>query len=288
MLFAGFSEGLGSQRAIARKCSDSLSVQEFLGVASSKAAPGHSSMTYIRRRVPTEVYELGFQMVLDIARQKGMLPGKNLTVESTTLEANTAMKSMVDGVSQTTWQQYLMRLAKAAGIENPTADDLRRTDRNHKGKKVSNGTWKSPSDPDSRIARMKDGTTHFAYKAGHAVDVQSGLIVPAQVYQANDPDTDAVVVIATTARENLKTVNSKHTGEDVLGDKGYHRAKTIDLLESEPEMRTCIPEPRTAHKRVCTNKRPELKKSRARTPRGCFGNASPCDNGARGRSASFS
>lgn len=224
-----------------------------------EAAPDHSSMTYIGRRLPIEVYEQGLQMVLDIAREKGVLRGKTLAVDSTTLEANAAMKSMVHRVSQKTWQQYLMKLAKEAGIENPTAEDLRRMDRNRKGKKVSNDDWESPSDPDSRIARMKEGTTHFAYKAEHAVDVESDVIVAAQVYHANDPDTDTVLVTATAARENLEAVNSRHTGKEILGDKGYHKGETIDLLASELEMRTYIPEPRMAHERVWTNKPPEFK-----------------------------
>jgi hypothetical protein len=261
MLFIGFFEGLGSQRAIAWKCADSLSAREFLGLATSKGAPDHSSMTYIRRRLPIEVYEQGFQMVLDVAREKGVLRGKTLAVDSTMLEANAAMKSMVHRVSQKTWRQYLMQLAKEAGIENPTDDDLRRMDRNRKGKKVSNEDWESPSDPDSRIARMKDGTTHFAYKAEHAVDVESDVIVAAQIYHGNDSDVETVLLTATAAQENLEAVKSEHSAEEILGDKGYHKAETIDLLESELEMRTYIPEPKMAHRRVWTDKPAELKQA---------------------------
>lgn len=254
MLFVGFFEGLGSQRSIAWKCSDSLSVREFLGLATSQGSPDHSSMTYIRKRLPAEVFEQGFEMVLEIARNKGVLRGKTLAVDSTMLEANAAMKSMVHKVSQKNWRQYLLKLAKEAGIENPTDDDLRRMDRNRKGKKVSNEDWESPSDPDSRIARMKDGTTHFAYKAEHAVDVQSDLIVAAEIHHANDPDTDTVLVTVTAARENLEAVGSERTGEEILGDKGYHKAETIDLLESVLGVRTYIPEPKMAHGRVWTDK----------------------------------
>jgi transposase len=257
MLFVGFFEGLGSQRAIAWKCADSLSVRDFLGVSAGAAAPDHSSLTYIRRRLPFEVYWQGFQMVLDIARQKGVLTGKTLAVDSTMLEANAAMRSMVHRVSQKTWRQYLRMLAKEAGIEAPTDDDLRRLDRKRKGKKVSNADWQSPTDPDSRIARMKDGTTHFAYKAEHAVDVDSDLIVAAEIHAADDPDTDTVLMTATAARENLEAVDSPHTGEELLGDKGYHKAETLDLLEHELGMRPYIPEPKLAHHRVWTDKPPE-------------------------------
>lgn len=261
MLFVGFFEGLGSQRAIAWRCADSLSLREFLGIPIGKDTPDHSSMTYIRRRLPVEVFVQGFQLVLDMAREKGLLKGKTLAVDSTMLEANAAMRSMVHRVSQKTWRQYLQQLAKEAGIENPTDDDLRRLDRKRKGKKVSNAEWESPTDPDSRIARMKDGTTHFAYKAEHAVDVESDLIVAAEIHHANDPDTDTVLVTTTAARENLEAVGSERTGEELLGDKGYHKAESIDLLESELGMRTYIPEPKMAHERVWTDKPPEHKEA---------------------------
>lgn len=259
MLFLGFFEGLGSQRAIAWRCADSLSIRDFLGVPIGKDTPDHSTMTYVRRRLPFEVFVQGFQLVLDIARAKGLLKGKTLAVDSTMLEANAAMRSMVHRVSQKTWRQYLQTLAKEAGIDQPTDDDLRRIDRKRKGKKVSNTDWESPSDPDSRIARMKDGTTHFAYKAEHAVDVESDLIVAASVHQADDPDTATVLATATAARENLEAVQSAHTGEELLGDKGYHKAETLDLLGSVLGMRPYIAEPKLAHHRVWTDKPPEYR-----------------------------
>src|SRR5690606_11392830 len=129
----GFFEGLGAQRAIAWRCADSLSVRDFLGLPLGQAAPDHSSLTYIRRRLPLEVYVQGFQLVLEIAQQKGLLKGKTLAVDSTMLEANAAMRSMVHRVSQKTWRQYLETLAKEAGIEEPTLEDLRRLDRKRKG-----------------------------------------------------------------------------------------------------------------------------------------------------------
>lgn len=254
MLFVGFFEGLVSQRAIAWKCADSLSVREFLGVPISEDSPDHSSMTRIRQRLPLEVHVQGFLMVLEMAREKGILRGKTLAVDSTMLEANAAMKSMVHRVSEKNWRKYLKQLAKEAGIKNPSDDDLRRLDRNREGKKVSNEDWKSPTDPDSRIARMKDGTTRFAYKAEHAVDVDSGLIVAAEILHANDPDTDTILVTATAAQENLEAVGSEHTGEEMLGDKGYHKAETLHLLTDVLGIRTYVPEPKARHHRVWSDK----------------------------------
>jgi hypothetical protein len=261
MLFVGFFEGIGAQRGIAWKCSDSLSVREFLGLPISEDCPDHSSMTRIRQRLPLDVYIQGFRMVLEIARQKKILRGKTLAVDSTTLEANAAMKSMVHRVSEKTWLQYLKQLAKEAGVENPTDDDLRRMDKGRKDKKVSNKEWKSPSDPDSRIARMKDGTTHFAYKAEHAVDVHSDLIVAAEIHDADDSDHDTVLFTATVAKENLEAAGSKYTGEEMLGDKGYHKTEIIDLLENALGIRTYISEPKLRHNRVWTDKPPEWKEA---------------------------
>ena len=257
MLFVGFFEGLDSQRAIAWRCADSLSVRDFLGLPLGKAAPDHSSLTYIRRRLPLEVYEQGFQLVLEIARARGILKGKTLAVDSTMLEANAAMRSMVHRVSQKTWRQYLETLAKEAGLEEPTLEDLRRLDRKRKGKKVTNAEWQSATDPDSRIARMKDGTTHFAYKAEHAVDVESDLIVAAEIHPADEGDPATVLVTATAAREHLEAVHSPHTGEEILADKGYHKAETLDLLAHGLGMRPYIPEPKRAHDRVWADKPPE-------------------------------
>jgi transposase len=190
-----------------------------------------------------------------------VLKGKTLAVDSTTLEANAAMRSMVHRVSQKSWRAYLTQLATEAGIENPTGEDLRRMDRKRKGKKVSNTDWESPSDPDSRIARMKDGRTHFAYKAEHPVDVESDLIVAAEIDHASDPDTDTVLVTTRVARETLEAVDNERTGEELLGDKGYHKAETIDPIERELGMRTYIPEPKLAHQRVWIDKPPEHKEA---------------------------
>lgn len=242
MLIVGYFEGLGAQRAIAWKCADSLSIRSFLGLALSEAAPEHSSLTRIRKRLPLAVHVQAFTIILELARHKGLLRGKTLAVDATTLEANAAMKSMVHRVSGEDWKAYLRRLAKAEGIEDPSDEELRRFDRRRKGKKVSNAEWQSATDADARIAKMKDGRTHFAYKAEHAVDVESGVIVAAQMYTADDPDGDTVLVTVEAAREQLVAVESPKQVEEVLGDKGYHKAESLAGLHEVHEVRTYIPE----------------------------------------------
>jgi transposase len=242
MLFVGYFEGLDAQRAIAWKCADSLSVRTFLGLDVTAAAPDHSSLTRIRQRLPLEVHLQAFQWVLDVAQRKGLLRGKVLAIDATTLEANAAMKSMVRRVSGEKWAAYLRRLAKAEGLENPTDEELRRFDRKRKNKKVSNAEWMSPVDPDSRIMKMKDGRTHFSYKAEHAIDVESDLVVAAEIYAGDTADGDSMLMTVQSAQDNLTAIGSEQAVEDVLGDKGYHRIESLAVLGEVHGVRTYIPE----------------------------------------------
>lgn len=272
MLFIGYFEGLSAQRAIAWKCADSLSIRAFLGMELAEAAADHSSLTRIRQRLPLEVHLRAFTLVLELARQKGMLRGKTLAVDATTLEANAAMKSMVHRVSGEDWKAYLRRLAKADGIEDPTDEELRRFDRRRKGKKVSNEEWQSPSDADARIMKMKDGRTHFAYKAEHAVDVESGLIVSAEIYQADEADGDTVLMTVESAREQLDAVDSPHTVEEVLGDKGYNQAESLAVQREVFGVRTYIPEQTRGRHRVWIDKPPGQQEAVYANRRRCASN----------------
>jgi hypothetical protein len=152
------------------------------------------------------------------------------------------MKSMVRRVSGEQWAAYLRRLAKAEGLENPTDEDLRRFDRKRKDKKVSNAEWASPVDPDSRIMKMKDGRTHFSYKAEHAVDVETDLVVAAEIYAGDTADGDSVLMTVQSAQDNLTAIGSEQPVQDVLGDKGYHRIESIAVLGEVHGVRTYIPE----------------------------------------------
>ncbi len=242
MLFVGYFEGLSAQRAIAWKCADSLSVRTFLGLEPTMAAPDHSSLTRIRQRLPLEVHVQAFQWVLEVAQAKGVLHGKVLAIDATTLEANAAMKSMVRRVSGEKWMKYLRRLAQAEGMEHPTDEDLRRFDRKRKGKKVSNAEWASPIDPDARIMKMKDGRTHFTYKAEHAVDLDSDLAVTAEIYPGDTADGDSLLMSTAAAQETLAALGSEEQVEAVVGDKGYHKIESLAVLREVHGVRTYIPE----------------------------------------------
>jgi transposase len=162
-----------------------------------------------------------------VAQAKGVLHGKVLAIDATTLEANAAMKSMVRRVSGEKWMKYLRRLAQAEGMENPTDEDLRRFDRKRKNKKVGNAEWVSPIDPDSRIAKLKDGRTHFSYKAEHAVDMASDLAVVAAIYPGDTADGDSLLMTVQTAQDTLAAIGSEETVADVVGDKGYQRIESL-------------------------------------------------------------
>ena len=241
MLLVGYFEGISSQRGIAWRCSDSLALREFLRLRARQQTPDHSTLTVIRKRLPVEVHDQVFAKVLSIAREKGLLKGGTVAVDSTTLEANAAMKSIVRKDSGEDWKEYVTHLAQEAGIENPTQEQLRRFDKKRQGKKASNDDWHSPSDPDARIAKMKNGDTHMAYKAEHAVDLETEMILAAPIYPADQGDPDTLAETLIEAQQNLQEAGSEQLIEEAVADKGYHKAETLAAC-AEAEIRTYIPE----------------------------------------------
>jgi transposase len=242
MLLVGYFEGLDSQRGIAWRCADSLSLRAFLGVPLSEATPDHSSLTKVRQRLPLAVHEEVFVFVLRLAQDKKLLRGKTVAVDTTTLEANAALRSITRKDTGEGYQEYLKRLLAEQGVEGPTAEDIRRFDRKRK-RKGSNEEWQSPADPDSRIAKLKDGTTHLAYKAEHAVDLDSGFVLAAAVHTADQGDADTLLDSVLQAQVNLVKAGSEQEVEEAVADKGYHKAQTLADCE-QCQTRTYIPEPK--------------------------------------------
>jgi transposase len=242
MLFVGYFEGLDSQRGIAWRCADSFSLRAFLAIPFNEASPDHSSLTKIRQRLPEVVHEQVFARVLRLAHGKNLLKGKTVGVDSTTLEANAAMRAIVRKDTGEDYKTYLKRLATEAGIENPTDEELRRFDRK-RPKKGSNKEWESATDADSRIARMKDGRTHLAYKAEHAVDLDSGLVLAAAIHPADQGDQATLVDSLLRTQVNLVRADLEVEVEEAVADKGYHKSETLAEC-AEWGVRTYIPEPR--------------------------------------------
>ena len=232
-LLVGFFEGIGSQRGIAWRCSDSLSLRDFLGLSLSESSPDHSSLTRVRDRLPLEVHMSAFLFVLELAGLKQLLKGQHVAVDATNLEANAAMKSIVRRDTGDDWKAYLTKLiGQEEGNEDPTDEELRRFDKRRKNKKVPNSDWESPHDGDSRIARMKDGRTHLAYKAEHVVDVDSDLIIAAEIYHADQGDTSTIEDSIHQAETNLRSsLGDPETSEThikkVAADKGYHSSEML-------------------------------------------------------------
>jgi len=233
MLLVGYFEGIGSQRGIAWRCHDSLSLREFLGVPLTDDAPDHSSLTRVRDRLPLEVHAAAFKFVLQLANEKGLLKGKTVGIDSTTLEANAAMKSIVRRDMGEDWKEYVAGLMREEGViaanEEPTDEEIRRFDKKRKHKKVSNEDWESKTDPDARIAKLKDGRTHLAYKAEHVVDLSSELIVAAEVYHADQSDSYTLVDSVMEAQGHLREATGETPIAEVAADKGYHAAEPLEL-----------------------------------------------------------
>jgi transposase len=266
MLFVGYMEGIDSQRGIAWRCADSLSLKKFLGYAMQEETPDHSSMTRIRWRLPKEVFDEVFRLVLRIVDENGLLDAKTVGVDSTTLEANAAMKSIVRKDTGENWDAYLKRLAVEDGVEIKSKADLIRydKDRNDQGKKkVSNEVWESPADPDARIAKMKDGTTHLAYKAEHVVDLKTGVILAAEIYHADQGDTATLINSLTVAQENLDQADIVRDIEKVAADKGYHKAELFAECEQLGTFGTLtyIPEKASRYQHTWEDKPPEQERA---------------------------
>jgi transposase len=256
MLLVGYFEGIDSQRGIAWRCADSLGLRRFPGLSLEEASPDHSTLANTRKRLPAEVFEEVFQFVLSIAALKGLLAGKTVGVDSTTLEANAAMRSIVRKDTGEDWRAYVVRLMREEGLveadREPTDEEVRRYDRGRKDKRVSNDEWRSSTDPASRIAKMKDGRTHLAYKAGHVVDLGNELVLAAEIYPADRGDTDTLLDSVMQATLNVDAANARvglggERIEEVAADKGYHAAATLELADAL-SLRTYIPEPKRQHR----------------------------------------
>src|SRR3954467_7405766 len=230
MLFVGQFEGLDSEREIAWRCADSLSLHRFLRLSDGETVPDHSTLSVTR--LPLEIHHAVFGLLLEIANKHDLVRAKRIGVDASTQDA--ALRRLVRRDTGEDYQEMLRRLAKESGIETPSAEDLVRFDRTRKGKTLSNADWASPTDPEARIARMKDGTTHLAYKPEHAVDLDTGVIVAARIHPADQGDTDTLAGTLEQAEAMLDLVGRAPTPEtpaEMVADKGYHSREGLKTLE---------------------------------------------------------
>ncbi len=250
MLLVGYLEGLGSERGIAWRCNDSLAIRKFLGYDLTERTPEHSTLSKTRKRLSVEAHLAVFGWVLALLKASGLLRGKTLGIDSTTLEANAAMRSIVlreNGASYTT---FLASLAKESGIETPTRADLAKLDK-HRKNKGSNKDWRHPGASDARITKLKDGRTHLAHKYEHAVDMETGALVGVTVQTMEGGDTASLEATLDAATEQLDALDL--TAQDVVADKGYHSNKVMVSLEAR-EVRSYISEPKRGRRNWKKNK----------------------------------
>ena len=250
LMLIGYLEGIDSERGIAWRVADSLGLRRFLGYSLTDDTPDHSTISRNRRLIDVETHQAVFTWVLKVLAQEGLLKGKTIGIDATTLEANAAMRSIVRRDSGESYQEFLTRLAKESGIETPTREDLAKLDKKRKNK-ASNDDWENPNDPDAKVTKMKDGRTHLAHKAEHAVDMDSGAILAVTLQPANRGDTSSIeetltvtadtVVDLLTDDQSAPHISSQPMSEAVA-DKGYH---SNDVLTGAGQMvtRTYISEP---------------------------------------------
>jgi len=274
MHLVGYFEGIDSERGLEWRCSDSLSLREFLRLESRDRVPDHSWLSKTRTRLPHEVHAAVFDWVLALIAEAGLVKGDRIGVDASTMEANAALRNITRRDTGEGYREMLEHLAQESGIETPTAEDLARLDR--KRKKLSNQDWVSNSDPEARIAKMKDGTTHLAYKPEHAVDLDTGAVVAAELHPADEGDTTTLSKTLAAAEANLEAVDAAPTAEDpadCVADKGYHARAVLKALEDSP-WKSRIAEPKQngfsrwhgdqAARRAVTNNRVRLKSGVAR------------------------
>lgn len=247
-LFIGYFEGIDSERGIAWRLADSLSLRDFLGLPTGKAPPDHSTLSRTRRLIDEETHREVFTWVLGLLSKEGLLKGKTIGVDATTLEANAALRSIVRRDDFRSYNEFLTDLAKASGVATPTREDLARVDRKRK-KKGSNKDWVNPHDPDAHITKMKDGRTHLGHKQEHAVDMESGAVVAVTLHGGAAGDTSTIEKTLDAADENLKDARKKGDEsktrarlEETVADKGYH-SKAVLLAMARADRRSYISEP---------------------------------------------
>jgi transposase len=248
-LLLGYFEGIDSERGIAWRAADSLSLRDFLGVPASKLTPDHSTISRTRRLVDLETHHAVFTWVLGVLDGAGLIKGRTIGVDATTLEANAAMRSIVRRDDGRSYTEFLTDLAESSGIETPTREDLARVDRKRK-KKGSNKDWVNPYDPDAKITKMKDGRTHLAHKQEHAVDMDTGAVVAVTLQGATEGDTSTLEGTLEAAQQNLVEAQDNagdeskrtHDPAEVVADKGYH-SKAVMLSLQLAGWRSYVAEP---------------------------------------------
>jgi len=245
MLMIGFFENIASERGIAERCSDSISIRFFLGYDLTQATPDHSTLSVIRGRLSEDTYHQVFVLILSALQQQGLVRGRNIGIDASVLEANASLKSLVNRDTQEAYWEYVRRLASENGVNLQDAEAVRQFDRK-RPKKMSNDDWENPHDPDAKIGPTKAGATDMIYKPEHIVDLDTGIILQAEVRLGHEADQKDLAVHVLQAQANINLAHNRPadslTIQSATADKGYHAANEMRQLQQEG-IRTVISDP---------------------------------------------
>ena len=234
MLMVGFFENLRSERAIAARCEDSLSVRAFLGYGLEESTPDHSSLSVIRQRLGPEIYQGIFEVVLAALKAHGLFRGRHLGIDSSVIEANASLRTLVHRNTEEAYWEYVKELAAKEGVDPEDEGAVRRFDKKRPGRRTSNQEWKNPHDPQAKVGRTKDGACDMIYKPEHVTDLESGAIDRLKFWRAITPTRGferagrlcGGVVNRIVAKEEDGIVRS------LTADKGYFAIEEIARSKS--------------------------------------------------------
>lgn len=237
MLLVGFFEDISSERGIATRCGDSLSIRQFLHYSLTETTPHHSSFTRIRQRLDDSVYDDVFGLILAALKEQNLLKGKNIAIDASTIEANASLKSLEHRMTGEAYRQYVKRLAKEAGVDTDDPAAVSRFDKKRPGRKTSNKDWQNPHDPDAKIGPTKRGSMRMIYKPEHIVDLDTGAILDVDIRPGDEADTHelAAKIFSAEERVNGALGNDPDTKlfESATGDKGYYSVAELRELYAE-------------------------------------------------------
>ena len=254
MLMVGFFENLPSERAIASRCADSLSVRGFLGYSLTEATPDHSSLSVLRRRLSLEQFEALHRVLLRALHRHGLLKGRHLGIDSSVIEANASLRELRRRNTEQKYWDYVKELAAQAGVDPTDTKAVRRFDKKRSGRKTSNQEWVNPHDPEAKVGRTKDGATDMIYKPEHVTDLESGAIVAVEVRPGDAADNDKTLAqrvfcaVGTLAEVVGETAALEHVGETIVADEGYFALQPIAELQ-QSGVRTVIADPHAGRRR---------------------------------------
>lgn len=237
MLMVGFFENIKSERAIASRCADSLSIRVFLGYSITEATPNHSTLSVIRQRLPECIYNQVFSIVLKGLKANGLVKGKNIAFDTSIMESNASLRSLDNRMTQESYAEYIQKLAKEAGVNPEDKAAVARFDRKRKDRKTSNKEWYNPHDPDAKIGQTKDGATDMIYKPEHAVDLDTGAIIDADILLGDRGDANLLSERIANAQVRLNDISDNPIEveqiQTVTTDKGYYNVQQITIIQSQ-------------------------------------------------------